>query len=250
MSRNEYLIHCQEDWISAVVDESHNPKVVVIMSHGLTGDKTGPQKILSNMASSLVSQAHIIRFDYRGSGDSSGDFSKTTFESMYKDLELVVGWSKEKYKNLPIVFIGFSIGGVVSILSAYQLKCCSLLVLLSCDLVDNPDFQIKSFPKSVRQGQFFLDRNFFTQRSKIAPRILIKELQCKKVLFFGSEDKKVALAAQELEKVDVECVMLPNSDHLFESYSIRLGLFELINKKIKELNLYDESSNTLLDCKK
>ena len=74
-------------WLSLVVDEPTTPAdSIIILCHGLTGDKVGNQKLLESLSRDLVAEGHsVLRFDFRGSGDSSGLFEETTFTGMAED---------------------------------------------------------------------------------------------------------------------------------------------------------------------
>lgn len=97
-----------------------NPPAI-LMCHGLAGDKTGKYRIYVILAKQL-SELGIasLRIDFRGSGDSEGDFADMTIESEVSDaikaLEFLEKDSKIDTTRLGI--FGRSVGGTVALMAA------------------------------------------------------------------------------------------------------------------------------------
>lgn len=228
-NRYEHFIKVQEEYLFCVVDEPKNPIGVIIMCHGLTGERTGPQQLLSLISGDLARQNFItIRFDFRGSGDSSDVFYNTSFSSMLADVEEIYLWGTKRYPDLPIVMLGISIGGIISTLAAIRLDCkCNIII--SNDLAENIEFKSK---KSIRSGQFYLNEKFWEERKKIYPRKMLKESRIPTKLYYGSLDEKVKSAARELS-LFLELKEYNGVDHLFEDYFVRKQLSLDISSYLK-----------------
>jgi pimeloyl-ACP methyl ester carboxylesterase len=102
------------------------------MCHGLGGDKVGRFRSSVALAARLAESAIAsVRFDFRGSGDSGGDFSEITLERCIHDVEMVYEW----IRHHPLLdhsrcgLMGRSFGGVVAIAAAPRISCRSLGVL-------------------------------------------------------------------------------------------------------------------------
>ncbi len=93
----------------------------VLICHGLAGNKTGKYRVYV-LLSEILSKNGIasLRIDFRGSGDSEGDFSAMTLESEVSDaikgLEFLENHPSIDPKRIGI--FGRSIGGTVSLIAA------------------------------------------------------------------------------------------------------------------------------------
>ncbi len=100
-----------------------SPSHYVIVSHCFTCSK---QTLTTARLSRGLAQAGlaVLRFDFTGLGDSEGDFAKTHFRSMVKDIECAADWLAAHYDAASIL-IGHSMGGTAS-LAASQGRCAAL----------------------------------------------------------------------------------------------------------------------------
>lgn len=94
---------------------------VVLMCHGLAGDKTGKYRLYVILSKTLASLGIAsLRIDFRGSGDSEGDFADMTLESEVSDaikgLEYL--YKLPKIDNKRIGIFGRSLGGSVALMAA------------------------------------------------------------------------------------------------------------------------------------
>ena len=102
---------------------SENPYPVVIVCHGLGGHKVGRYRLYVNLATRLASVGiGTLRFDFRGSGDSEGDFSEMTLESQVSDAKAVLEYIAKHPEIAPgrIGVMGRSFGGAVTVLAVSQ----------------------------------------------------------------------------------------------------------------------------------
>ncbi len=98
---------------------------LVVICHGFGGEKTGKFRIYTTM-SELLSKAGIasLRFDFRGCGDSEGDWLDMTIGSEVDDvmraLEVVDSLKSIDHSRLGI--LGKSMGGLVAVIAAGKRK--------------------------------------------------------------------------------------------------------------------------------
>jgi alpha/beta superfamily hydrolase len=94
---------------------------VVLICHGLGGHKVGRYRVYVDIAHHLAkSGIGTLRFDFRGSGDSEGDFNDITLEDQVSDT-LVAMHYLEKHPavdNSRIGLLGRSFGGAVAVIAA------------------------------------------------------------------------------------------------------------------------------------
>ncbi len=96
-------------------------KIFVVLLHGLTDYRIGPNGILVEIANNLSNQGfYCLRFDFRGRGFSEGDFLETDYKTMITDVETVIVGLIENYKPYKIVLGGICYGAKLAIY--YALK--------------------------------------------------------------------------------------------------------------------------------
>jgi hypothetical protein len=106
------------------LDQS-KPVPAVLICHGLAGHKTGKYRLYVTLAKMLASVGiAALRVDFRGSGDSEGEFQEMTVQSTLSDALVSMEWLAKNPRidaNRLGVF-GRSFGGSVAVMtaSAYQ----------------------------------------------------------------------------------------------------------------------------------
>jgi len=71
---------------------------------------------------------NVIRFDFKGTGESQGKWEDQTITSMLEDLDAIINFAKEKFKNDKICLVGHSQGAYVAFLKAARDKRIKCLV--------------------------------------------------------------------------------------------------------------------------
>jgi len=99
------------------------PFPTVLMCHGLAGHKTGKYRLYVHLSERL-SKIGIasLRIDFRGSGDSEGNFSEMTLESEVSDAKIALQYLRER-KDVDISRLGLfgrSVGGTVALMAAKE----------------------------------------------------------------------------------------------------------------------------------
>lgn len=97
------------------------PAPAIIFSHGFTGNKIEAHRLFVRAARRASKEGFVaVRFDFRGSGESDGEFEDTTISSEVSDLNAILNFIVEKKEVVKekIGLVGLSLGGVVSIITA------------------------------------------------------------------------------------------------------------------------------------
>lgn len=172
----------------------HKPKKIpapgIIFCHGFTGTRVEPHRLFVHAARYLCKKGFVVlRFDFRGSGESAGLFQDMTVSEEIADLRAALNWIGKRNEVLEerIGVNGLSLGGAVAILTASrdpQIKAVSLWSTMS-DFSPiqqvHPDFRTElskqtflDIPSGDRVGKDLLldidKHNILTEISKISPR--------------------------------------------------------------------------------
>ena len=89
----------------------------VLMCHGFTGDRVESHFIFVKMARRLADAGFfVMRFDFRGSGESEGDFSDMTIPAEIDDARVALAWLRGQPEVDPkrVSLLGLSMGGAVA----------------------------------------------------------------------------------------------------------------------------------------
>ena len=120
----EYLLYIpctQYQYLSATFTlprkESTQPVPAVLLCHGFTGNRIETRRLFVLLSRQLAARGIAsLRFDYRGSGESSGDFSEFCFTDYVIDAEhaLVFLRTLNAVDSKRIGILGYSLGGCVA----------------------------------------------------------------------------------------------------------------------------------------
>jgi len=116
-----------EGKISAVLH--HSSDDFIICCHGLYSSKESEKYIkMAEMAGK--EDISVIRFDFRGCGESAGSIRDSTLSNRIEDLQEVIRYVRKRFSNARIALFGSSLGGMVAIMaSSMDKKIMSLSVL-------------------------------------------------------------------------------------------------------------------------
>lgn len=98
---------------ASIVGPDDAPATIVIV-HGFTQSSRTPK--LHAFAHHLARQMHVVIPDLRGHGDSEGLCTLGDRETL--DVDAAVAWAAAAHPGLPVVTVGISLGGAVSLLNA------------------------------------------------------------------------------------------------------------------------------------
>ncbi len=105
----------------AVAGVLHLPEALpapgVVMCHGFTGSKSEAHRLFVSAARDFCAHGlAVLRFDFRGSGDSAGEFRDMTISREIEDAVAALGFiaSRPEVKADGIGVLGLSMGGCVA----------------------------------------------------------------------------------------------------------------------------------------
>lgn len=106
---------CQDYTFSAGSQTEKVPGWLVILGHGVTGDKDRPV-IIENAAALNAAGFNTLRFSFAGNGESAGNFRESTISKEVDDLGAILDAVGPTYPQ--ITYIGHSMGAAVGVLRA------------------------------------------------------------------------------------------------------------------------------------
>ncbi|MEM0385726.1 MAG: alpha/beta fold hydrolase [Nitrososphaeria archaeon] len=95
------------------------PAPTIIFCHGFTGNRIEAHRLFVYAARELCNKGFtVLRFDFRGCGESEGSYNSITISDEVKDLGSAVDflYNRNEVLKEKIGVVGLSLGGVVSIL--------------------------------------------------------------------------------------------------------------------------------------
>jgi uncharacterized protein len=101
------------------------PFPAVVLSHGFTGNRVEAHGLFVRAARAFTARGMAaVRFDFRGSGESDGEFHFMTVSREVEDLLSILAWLDGRKELNPsrTALLGFSLGGLVATLAASRWK--------------------------------------------------------------------------------------------------------------------------------
>lgn len=190
MREDPFTITIPSGFLSAVLHKARSKKIV-ILAHGHGGTKIETGRLFVHTARALAEAGiNALRFDFFGSGESSGDFCEMSPVTEIDDLKRVVAWARrQRYTSIGL--LGLSFGGGVSICTANQLKPGSIQALVTWSSVpcfetwrdgeNEPFTTVKTNPNGH-------GRQFFTDRPQVNVPEAYTSLTIPKLQVQGSDD--------------------------------------------------------------
>lgn len=94
---------------------------VVIMCHGLIGSRIGVDRLFVKASNVLTELGYlVIRFDYRGCGESSGEYGSTQLSDLIEQTEAIIQFAYDGFSITELILLGHSLGGAVAVLTAIK----------------------------------------------------------------------------------------------------------------------------------
>ncbi|WP_407570810.1 alpha/beta hydrolase [Deinococcus altitudinis] len=199
-----------------------HPSVLIL--HGFTGNRAGDHRLLPLLSRYLVGLGVAsLRIDFRGSGDSQGDFSEMTVSREIEDTEAAFGYLKQ-YPGLDperVMLLGFSMGGMVAALSAPKV----LPHRLALWAPALPELWLRAMPGGylppviTDQGGWPLGRGFLQELPRLRPLDAVRQWGGEARVFHGDADQSVPpeIGVRYAQALGCEAVGIPGAGHTFDS---------------------------------
>ncbi|HTS19361.1 MAG TPA: alpha/beta fold hydrolase [Verrucomicrobiae bacterium] len=209
-----------------------------LLLHGFTGTRVEPHRMFVKISRALAEHGIAsVRFDFRGSGDSAGDFEDMTIRSEVGDaLEAIRFLARHKRVNSRrLALIGMSMGGAIAAhVVAREKHRIKSLVLLAPVAEGEGILDQLSTPEAVSSlaetGITDYDGDvvgvaFIRQFADMKPLREVIKCQCPALLIHGAKDQTVPPQHTEMyehalqtHKRVVKKVVIPGADHTFNKH--------------------------------
>lgn len=223
------------------------PAPVVVLFHGFTGTRnelpvaTTEDGVFSRTARLLAEAGYAsLRIDFRGSGESDGDFADTTFEGQIADgleaLKFIAADPRVDGDDLAI--IGWSQGGLVATAVAGRSGTPDAVALWAAVATPQETFSAILGPQAVEQGlktgdvpekitlpwgaEIGLKQGFFEGLRSLDPTAEIAAYKGPLFVAQGSKDTTVAPASADLliaAHDGTEELWVAEMDHVFNAFT-------------------------------
>jgi len=209
----------------------------ILMLHGFTGNKTEAHRLFVHVARSLSEYGFIVlRFDFRGSGDSDGEFEDMTLPGEVSDAERALTFLLRR-RNIDrdrVGVIGLSMGGRVAAILASKDKRVKFAVLYSPALGPLRDrslsFMSREKIERLNSGEaveffaegWYIKKTFFETVDYIVPLDIMDSIRVPVLIVHGDRDPIIPVeeAIRAYEKIKGvnkknELYIVRGGDHTF-----------------------------------
>jgi alpha/beta superfamily hydrolase len=216
----------------------HVPAIVICP--GFAGNKCGKFRIFVTLGKELAKQGiAVLRFDYRGAGDSEGEFHDITLEGKISDTLKCLDFlaNDPQIDSSRLGLLGRSLGGVIAVLAARRYQAIKSLALWAPVFRSDPWRELwESFKSNQQLDQAKQDilRNlpanlpnleFLSQFFRLNLQDELEKIKHIPLLHIhGEQDRIVRIEhAKDFERVrtgvdNTRFVQLPKSDHDFSDF--------------------------------
>ncbi len=227
---------------AAGVEGAGNSDWLVLLGHGVTGNKDRP--VVAGTAAALAAAGFdTLRFSFAGNGASDGEFTESTITREVADLDAIIGQVSVRYPK--IAYVGHSMGAAVGVLQASKDRRIQALVSLA-GMVDTRRFAETEFGAETSDAGLMwededcpLSSAFMTDLCQtivtVAPAA--KLIRVPWLLLHGTADDVVvpedtrSIAALKGEAVDVQ--FIEGADHSFSEPNHKAAMTDAVVKWLK-----------------
>ncbi len=243
-------------------EKSYSLKKLILISGPILREQERSSMFISKLSRSLASLDYLIlKFDYFGTGNSSGDYSKVLFETFSNDFKNIINWISVNIEGVIFyAFVGIRFGfnlnysfqcklqvfiknifihPIIDIKKHFQ-RCIIINHIYSQNLVPGKKQLMSDFINAIDRPNSIIDVNGFPLSGKF-----IKEL-----LSFHNIDIQKAYTKSSMFILDDDGSMVKSvlKENNIKSYIIKLSPF--INWEHENFNLeIDFFRSVLVKCK-
>jgi len=228
MESKDFSLMVDNETIKGVLENPASDKLIII-AHGFTGNMNGPDNLSLKFSKKLQEEGFaVVRFNFRGTPPSEGEFKDMVLENEIKDLKAVISEAKSMgYKKIGV--LGKSMGGAV-VVGAYDPSLKIVVFWYPAFDFINTAFRKYLTDKSsqeLREKGFLIEagfkigKTFIEQIKHVNLYDTIKQIRCPVLFVHGDKDSDVPYEQSEkafkLAKEPKELHIIKGAEHCFKN---------------------------------
>ena len=223
--------------LSSILTKNSNNTDTILLCHGMFGNKDSD--LNKFLLSGLKEYFSVLRFDFEGNGDSSGEWSYADYEREVRNISDIINYSENNYNIKVVAIIGHSKAGADVFIAASRPnlirneKCC--FVSLGGRLTfGKPEkrFTKEELDKCYKEGEFLwefkgrkwkITQKAIEERKNMNPKKEVKNIsdERKKLILqvHGREDTSTPVEEAfvvEKEIPGAEVIWIEKGNHFFK----------------------------------
>ena len=215
--REQLNIRWKNERLAATIDFPENLQTckkypLFIICHGFIGSKVGVDRLFVKAAEELnKDQSIVLRFDYSGCGESTGNYGKMGLHDFIDQTRTVIDYAyrlKQVDRN-QITLLGHSLGGATAVLTASRDNRIKRLILWSSvahpyedikQIVGRDKVKSLKYVTDIDYMGYALTRPFFDSLLSYQPLLETIEFTGNVLILHGTSDEDIPVQyAQEFE---------------------------------------------------
>ncbi len=226
----------------------------ILMLHGFTGNRTEAHRLFVHVARSLCDSGYVVlRFDFRGSGDSDGEFEDMTLPGEVSDAERALTFliRHRCVDGERVGVIGLSMGGRVAAILTSLDRRVKFAVLYSPALGPLRERFFSQASKEALEnlnsgepveipGGWYLKKAFFDTVDYIVPLDIMGGIKAPILIIHGDKDEVIPLEEAKKGYELIKDLNEKNELHVVKggdhTFSKREHTLEVIEKTLKWIN--------------
>lgn len=210
-------------------DKNNLPIMIIV--HGFKGTKEYYPFVNNSVERFIEAGMAVLRIDCRGSGESDGDFRKTTIESEAEDILTVIEFVKTQNKIDPerIGIIGISMGTAAVLFALKKKPYVKALIFWGPMFFGINYYNTPEHRKTIeKEGVFYVSqkltgkkltagKELFNELKTLDTSIVMKSINLPTLILRGSEEEVVEISQDKkvVKLLNADYKIIKNGDHNF-----------------------------------